>query len=491
MGSGRLTDQEVNGLLAAQSLRRIGDYKGAGSPLECQCLECGRTVTPRISMIKSGHRGCRFCAAQAGAKRRKVSSEDAFLLMVEAGASPIEPYKDSKTPWMSQCLKCGERISPSYANVRQGHSACKYCSGKAITKEKAISIYLGSGAKPVSEFVRTNQKWPGRCLGCGGDVAPRLDDLKRGQGPCPPCGARVSSEKQKLTEEEATRRMVEAGAEPLEPWGSKKVDDPWLCRCLLCDSTITPTVHSVNSGQGPCIHCGRSQSALKRTFTHKQAVELLSLYQFQALQDYPGAGEPWLTRCENCGSEAKRSLANIQTGHGCRDCAYENNKNSELESTAEMLRRGWEPLEPYPKASEPWKCKCLNCGEVSFKRLYSLNHKGSMGCVHCSERILGTYFYLIHNSELRAFKVGVGGQRRLDDHRWQGWAVVDVWDLVTPVEAYSLEKNVLTFVREEWGLPQWLGREDMPQKGATETFSDGEKTAEDLRQLVNKLRVSI
>jgi hypothetical protein len=114
-----------------------------------------------------------------------------------------------------------------------------------------------------------------------------------------------------------------------------------------------------------------------------------------------------------------------------------------------------------------------------------------MGCVHCSERTLGTFFYLIHNPELRSFKVGVGGQRRLDDHRWQGWAVVEVWDLVTPLEAYSLERNVLTFIREEWGLPQWLGREDMPQKGATETFSDREKTAEDLRHLVSKLRVSM
>jgi hypothetical protein len=227
-----LGKDEIDSLLRSENLMQVGPYLGAGKPIECKCLNCDRTVNPRISSIKRGHKGCKFCAAQARSEKRKISDDSARAVMVRAGVRPLEPYTRASQPWRSECLTCGEEVSPQYANVIQGHKACKFCAGKAISEVKATSIYLSSGAKPIAPFVQTGEPWEGICLSCGKKVSPRLDSLKRGQGACKPCGQAIASSKQRLSEDEATLRMLAGGAEPLEPWGSKKIDDPWLCRCL-------------------------------------------------------------------------------------------------------------------------------------------------------------------------------------------------------------------------------------------------------------------
>lgn len=489
MGTSRISQREIDALLDSQKLRQTGPYLGAGKPLNCVCLVCGKTVTPRLSSIKNGHKGCKFCAAQARSLLRKVPDEQAKKLMIEAGVEPIEPYKSSSSPWLCQCLKCGEKVTPQFQNVKNGHKACKYCSGKAVTQEAAISIYLSSGAKPIGPFIRTDLRWEGNCFGCNSEVSPRLDDLKQGQGACRKCGIEISSSKQRLSERVAIQRMLDAGAEPLEPWGSKKIDDPWISRCLNCDATITPSVHSVSNGQGPCVHCGHRTASEKNMFTQDHAKNLLEKYGFEAVGLYVGAGVPWLTKCKACGSEKSRRLANIQKGHSCQECAYQGSKVSQEDAIEAMRSRGWEPLEPYVRGSDPWRCLCLNCGEKGFKRLYSLEHDRVMGCFYCGERTLGSIFYFIHNKELGAFKVGVGKSRRLDDHRGKGWNLIHQWDLGSPTPAYLLEDKVLTFIREEWGLPQWLSNQDMPQKGATETFSDSEYSQIEVYHLIEKLKV--
>jgi hypothetical protein len=491
MGDSTLGKEEINSLLRGEKLVQVGPYLGAGKPIECKCLECGKTVSPRISSIKRGHKGCKYCAAKARSQSRKVPDDSARAVMIQAGVNPLEPYTKTSHPWRSECLTCGEEVSPQYANVIQGHKACKFCAGKAISDVKATSIYLTSGAKPLVPFTRTNAPWEGVCLGCGGKVAPRLDDLKQGQGACIPCGRDIASSKQRLTEEEAVLRLLAVGAEPIEPWGNKKIDDPWLSRCLNCDQIITPSVHAISNGQGPCIHCGRRAAAEKKTHSNSEAVRIIEGLGFEALEEYVSATTPWLTRCTKCGSKAQRRFANIQFGMGCRECASEARRISPDSAVEKMRASGWEPLEPFVATREPWKCRCLNCHKESYKILRHLGNVPIGGCLYCSERTLGSIFYFVHHAELRAFKVGVGKEKRIDSHLGKGWKLISSWDLETPVSAYSLEKEVLTYVREMWGLPQWLGNEEMPQKGATETFTDSEFGPTEVCQLIEKIKVKI
>lgn len=491
MGESTLGEEEIYSILRGDQLLQVGPYLGAGKPIECKCLECGRTVSPRISSIKRGHKGCKFCAARDRSQNRKIPDDSARAVMIQAGVNPLEPYTKTSHPWRSECLTCGEEVSPQYANVIQGHKACKFCAGKAISEVKATSIYLSSGAKPLVPFTKTSTPWEGVCFGCGGSVFPRLDDLKQGQGACVPCGRVIASSKQRLTEEEAVLRILTAGAEPIEPWGTKTIDDPWLSRCLKCDHIITPSIHSISNGQGPCIHCGRRAAADKHTHSNGEAVLIIEGYGFEALEEYVSATTPWMTRCTKCGSTAQRRFANIQSGMGCRQCSSNNRRIPADSAVEKMWKNGWEPMDPFVATHEPWKCRCLKCNRESYKILRSLGDSPVGGCSFCGERTLGSIFYFVHHSELRAFKVGVGKEKRIESHLGKGWKLISSWDLGTALSAYSLEKEVLTYVREMWDLPQWLGNEEMPQRGATETFTDSEFSPTEVCQLIEKIKVKI
>jgi hypothetical protein len=107
--------------------------------------------------------------------------------------------------------------------------------------------------------------------------------------------------------------------------------------------------------------------------------------------------------------------------------------------------------------------------------------------MYCSVRELGSIVYLVRNIELRAYKVGVGKERRINDHTSRGWELVRSWELGTPLAAYRLESDVLNYVREIWQLPQWLGKVEMPQSGHTETFSSEEREPEEIFHLIARL----
>jgi len=485
----RLKPELLAALFAEQNLTPLAEYVFAGQPLLCRCNICGKEVSPRVSTLQRGHRGCKWCAARDRAKLRKIPDEIAIEEMRQAGVEPQEAYRGTAYDWKCICLTCGETVTPRLLNVRHGHAACKFCSGKAITLERAISEYLTSGAKPTGAFPGTNEPWVGECLSCGGEVNPRLADIQRGQGPCRRCGVAKSALAQKMSEREAVETMMRAGAEPLEPWTNKtNQDEPWLCRCLTCESIITPTLHSVSGGQGPCIHCGRKKTAAKLRLEPELAIGQIQEAGFEPLEDYPGAAEPWLCRCNECGSVKPRRLANIKSGFGCDECSRSSRTAKRgVDARRAMHSRGFEPLEEYVGSSSPWLCRCLSCGGDSYKRLYSLNHQGADGCMHCSVREFGSIVYLVRHIELRAFKVGVGKERRINDHTSRGWELVRSWEMSTVLSAYKLESDVLNYVREIWQLPQWLGKPEMPQSGHTETFSSDERETEEICHLIARL----
>lgn len=56
-----------------------------------------------------------------------------------------------------------------------------------------------------------------------------------------------------FTSEQASEMMQDAGLEVLAAYpGSMQ---PWKSRCLGCDSVVSPSLHSIRSGQGGCTKC--------------------------------------------------------------------------------------------------------------------------------------------------------------------------------------------------------------------------------------------
>lgn len=89
------------------------------------------------------------------------------------------------------------------------------------------------------------------------------------------------------------------------------------------------------------------------------AVEVMRAAGYEPLDPYPGSSAPWRCLCLNCGRERTPWLKTVRKGSRC-PC---HRRPPEAEA-AEVLRgAGYEPLERYPGSRVPWRCRCLCCGE--------------------------------------------------------------------------------------------------------------------------------
>jgi hypothetical protein len=103
----------------------------------------------------------------------------------------------------------------------------------------------------------------------------------------------------------------------------------------------------------------------------------------EPLDAYPGASRPWRCRCLRCLREITPRLDNVRTGCGpCRYCSGQG--VDPQEAVAAMRLAGLEPLEPYPGAVKPWRCRCVRCGREVHPRYGSIR-KGH-GCRWCGTR---------------------------------------------------------------------------------------------------------
>lgn len=190
----------------------------------------------------------------------------------------------------------------------------------------------------------------------------------------------------RLANDEAAAFMHHAGAEPLDPYpGASR---PWRCRCLRCGRQITPRLDNVRTGCGPCRYCSG------QGVDPGEATAVMRLAGLEPLDPYPGAVKPWRCRCAGCGSEVHPRYASVRKGHGCRHCGTKassearrmNRGDSALDhrsAIALMLDNGLRPLEPFRSAGRPWRWRCTACGGQVVIRLTSVS-PGEKGCQRCA-----------------------------------------------------------------------------------------------------------
>ena len=79
-----------------QNLKPLEPYPGNHKPWKCECLKCGRQVTPHYSSVQQGRNGCAYCA------RRKVDPTDALKVMHNAKLGPLAQSVEQRTfnPWV-------------------------------------------------------------------------------------------------------------------------------------------------------------------------------------------------------------------------------------------------------------------------------------------------------------------------------------------------------------------------------------------------------
>jgi len=161
--------------------------------------------------------------------------------MLAHGVEPLVTFTSDKTPWESRCLTCHRVVTPRFANVKNGHSPCVYCSGRKIPADEAVRIMLEADLEPMEPYKNFRTKWKSKCLICGTECSPIFKSILNGQGGCLSCVGHL------VKPEEATAVMQKMGWEPLEPYRGSAV--PWKCRCSICGNISFPTHHKVSREQ--------------------------------------------------------------------------------------------------------------------------------------------------------------------------------------------------------------------------------------------------
>ncbi len=92
-------------------------------------------------------------------------------------------------------------------------------------------------------------------------------------------------------------------------------------------------------------------------------------------------------RC-NSGHDFEATRSSLKRrGYWCPTCSNGLQRYTEESAREFMFSVGLEPIEPYAGTRDPWKCRCLNCGRETSKRLRSVKQTGTkIGCQFCSTR---------------------------------------------------------------------------------------------------------
>lgn len=147
--------------------------------------------------------------------------------------------------------------------------------------------------------------------------------------------------------------MHAAGMNPIDPYpGALK---PWRCTCQSCGREVTPRYAMIQQGHGGCGYCaGKRVDAVEAEHRMREK-------GVEPLVPYPGSSIPWSCACLVCGREVTPMYSSILSGQSaCKFCARRAVDESDAEESLRLANL--EPLEPYPGAATPWKCRCLRCG---------------------------------------------------------------------------------------------------------------------------------
>lgn len=216
----------------------------------------------------------------------------------------------------------------------------------AAAKLLPLEPYPGKGTLP----------WRSRCLQCGQEVSPSLSSVRNNGGGCRPCGLKKSAKTRSVNEDEAIEVMKAGGAIPQIPYpGANK---PWPSVCVKCSKNISTQYGSVKAGRSACIYCAGKK------IDPQDAMESMKKFGYAPLTKYPGSITPWESIHLICGEKVTPRFTALQMGRGgCVKCGYQATKEKQMGdhevAKALMLKAGLEPLEEYPGANRPWRCKWL------------------------------------------------------------------------------------------------------------------------------------
>ena len=372
----KLTFEEAAKIMRAAKLEPIDEYPGNKSPWKCKCLNCGLEVSTSLASVRTNGGGCRKCGLKKSAGARRTGEEEAVQFMKKAGAIPLEPYQNSKSPWLCRCITCKREIRPAYGNVKNnGTKPCAYCSKKKVHPDDAVKIMRDAGLEPLEPYPGSNTKWKCKHLKCGEIVYPMHSWVVAGSGGCLNCGYVMTREKQIFSDKDARKLFIKNGLDPQVPYpGAGK---PWQSKCKKCSQIVSPTYNSIKSGTGCGVCAGK-------IVTEELAVKVMKKAKLKPLVPYPGSKKNWKCECLKCGKIVYPNYGDVNQGDG--GCKYCGGHFVEPEVAFKvMVAKGVTPQEPYSHNAKKWHCVCNSCGRSVYPS-WNVVQRGSSPCAYCARR---------------------------------------------------------------------------------------------------------
>lgn len=244
----RMSHEAASAVMVEHGIEPLDPYPGAAPRWRCRCMRCGVEIFPRYTNVKAGQGGCRACAGVATGARCRRSEADAVAAMRSSGFEPLEPYRNSMSPWRCRCVACGNETSPRLNSISKG-VRCKWCARNAVDPEAASVVMRAAGLDPLIDYPGAHTPWPCRCQACGQSVSPYYNSVRKGGG-CRYCNDTA------ISPASAVAAMRAVGLDPLEPYPGSNRD--WACRCSKCGRSVKPRYSTVARGMGGCRWCRNS-----------------------------------------------------------------------------------------------------------------------------------------------------------------------------------------------------------------------------------------
>ncbi|MFE4265398.1 hypothetical protein [Streptomyces sp. NPDC056883] len=263
----------------------------------------------------------------------------------------------------------------------------------------------------------------------------------------------------------------------------------WLCRHDLCGKAVRVLVAGVVKGTG-CTWCaGRRTSEELRQ-------EMLDRGFKPRVPPLPRMNQRWESTHIRCGNTVYPILVNLRQRpdqHGCPYCSKVAPITHEI-AVQRMGERGATPVGPFLGRSAPWNMLCHRCRQVS-ERCYKRVMRGH-GCRFCDKQGFDwagpAVVYVMVDEALKggAGKTGIASARckrdRFSVMRGRGWSRVYSYHCETGILPYEIEQAALDVIREVLEGAQFLSQQDLPQNGATETFSLADLSTEGAWHVITK-----
>ena len=243
-------------------------------------------------------------------------------------------YESSLGKVPGSCRVHNVDCRPSFHGMKQGRSHCMKCGIAKRTNslrfnEQEVRSWLTENRPDfiVDEdwvYTQVEHKIYGVCGKCGDDCAPNFNNMKnKGTGHCLTCGFAATALAQTFTTKEALLWVLENKPDFIiaPDWEYKNSQTPIPGVCRKCGDACSMNLNNLRQSVGHCRTCGNAASSAAQIFNDEKVHSICTKFGAEWIGgEYKGNHTPILVHW-SCGHETKSTIANIQSGKKCPECA--------------------------------------------------------------------------------------------------------------------------------------------------------------------------